>query len=589
MGLPAPAGYVVEYNGFLFPPETVTSATFTFVPDAAKRTIVQTTITLTVKSYIMAGATQDATLDAIRAALERPGGSLVVTGIGMGTLDINSANLDSRRDLAFGPFPKTLAFQNIGAGRAAHITWQVEVAVMGCLDAADSGVVMEFTSSPTISTDNGGYTTRTITGTLRIPMTRSAVGDPALPDSADGYLERCLPAPCPGFARTVTRAISLDRASLSFTVTDTEMPGSPLPEGVITATASQTHTCSQRGALVLWSVALNASYEVARDKPRSLAKDAFVRLLRDRVQKLRADGWNMFFPTGMTISEPELYGKQAASFSLTFATIKDGIDRDAVKAFTFPTGGLWTATADDWNRHSQSLAGGAQAARGLVGGRVNAADDRIVDLCLAAPTVTGQLVPVPPANGQPDDEQWNAIKAAIGFPNNPNPAVTWLFYQCVAEVEERGRLRVHFPLPTGPDPNAGFAPLRTPNFGGGAAPGAFAQSADTFALAGQDSPPPVQQYGGAPGYFVRLIGRALRFSYEIPRPVCPPIAGVQPIDANDPKLGTFWRSGLVGWTCAGVYAARWNLRVFVPRTAGQTSTLLPVLPHPWQQQPAPVR
>jgi hypothetical protein len=582
--LPRPANYNVTYNGFQFPVEADTQAHFVFVPDAAHRTIVQTTITLTVTARIIAGAGQDASLNAIRAALERPGGSLVVTGIGLGILDINSANPGTRHDLAFGPIPRTLNFKNIGAGIAADVVWQVEVAVIGCLGAADSGTVMEFTTQPSIITDNGGYTTRTISGSLRIPMTRQGVNNPAIPDCADNYFEQYLPPPVPGFARTITHTLSRDRATLDFTATDTELPGNPLPAGIVSATATQTHTCSQRGALVQWYVNLNASYEVARDKPRGIAKDAFVRLVADRVNKLRADGWHMFFPTGMTIGEPELYGKQAATFSLTFMTFKDGIAQDAVSVFTFPLGGLWTSTPDTWDQHAASLATGAQAPRGNAQARIGR--DQIVDLCLAGSGFTGSLT-APPAIGTPAaNPDWTDIKNAIGFPNQPNPATTWLEFSCVSEVEEINRLHTHFPLPTGPDDGT-TSTLRTPNFGG--SPGTFPQTADPFALAAQTTPAPMVQGGGSPGYYIRLIGRALRFSYEIPRLTCPTVGGQQPVDANNPKLGTFWRSGLVGWTVAPIFAATWNLRYFVPRPYGQQSNLLPVLPHPWQQQPTPVR
>jgi hypothetical protein len=171
--------------------ESKTTCGLRFIYDAAGRTVVQTNLALTVKAKIIGGATQDTSLDAIRAALERPGGQLTVTGLGFGTLAINTPG--GKKDLAWGPKPQTLSWENVGAGRAANVVWQCEVALLGCLSAADSGQVMEFTWEATFAVDNGGYTTRTIAGSLRIPMTRQAVGDSTLPDCADAYLEQYVP------------------------------------------------------------------------------------------------------------------------------------------------------------------------------------------------------------------------------------------------------------------------------------------------------------------------------------------------------------------------------------------------------------
>jgi hypothetical protein len=175
----------------------------------------------------------------------------------------------------------------------------------------------------------------------------------------------------------------------------------------------------------------------------------------------------------------------------------------------------------------------------------------------------------------------------LGIEDNPNPAATWL-YVCVPEMEERQPAHAHFPLPTGPDPNAGFVPLRTPGFGGGG-PGPVPADGRHVRARPQDSPRPVRQYGGSPGYFVRLVGRAVRFAYEIPRPVCPPIAGVQPFDANDPRLGHVLAVG------PGRVDDAPDLRGPVEppllRPAGRRCRRRrsPVMPNPFQQSPAPVR
>jgi hypothetical protein len=582
MSLPSTAA--VSYNGWPFPTESETSFNLRMIPDVARRTVVKSILTLTVKSHIIAGATQDDSLDAIRAALERPGGQLVVTGLGLGTLEINTEG--GRRDLSFGPFPQSLQWKNTGAGRAAQIVWQVEVHLLGCLDAADSGQVMEFGWEATFAVDNGGYTTRTITGDFTIPMTRSAVGDSTLPDCADSYFDRYLPPAGEGFSRAISHTVDRSKAKVSFTITDQELAGYPLPPGVVAATGSHTYSCEKAGTMVRWTSNLATTYEMARDWPRSKAWDYFRELAADRIDRLRRIGWR-FFPLSLSIGE-EIYGRQSAAFTLVCSMIRTrpavGVERAA------PFAGLWTVPPNaNWAQHSASLANGARSGRGFAEGRVAASDDAITDLCVSTARMGGTLsARADPARPAGDDE-WNQMKAALGVEDNPDPASTWLVYRCVPSVDEKCRIRVHFPLPTGPDPNAGFAPLRTPNFGGGRAPGVFDHQADPFALEPQDSPPPVVQYGGSAGYYIWIVGEALRHTYEISRPAVPPIAGVQPFDANDPKLGCHWTSGVVGETCAKIFAARWRLRYFVPRAPGAASSLLPVMPHPYQQSPTPVR
>ena len=571
--LPAPAGYVITANGFTFPVGTNTTIHSKFVPDAANRTIVSTTLTITVESIIAEGAGQDASLIAIRTALERQGGELIITGLGFGTLEINTAN--GRKDLNWGPRPTILNWKNVGASRAAKITWQCEVSVIGCLNAPDSGQVMQATHSISFATDHGGYSTRVYNGSFTIPATRNGVNNPAIPDTADAYFERFIPEPLPGFRRSpIQRQLDRAKTTVEWTVTDTELPGNPLPDGCVDASAS--HTLSSQGqyATVRWNGTLEARYELERGRPRSDAWPIFIKLFTDRIQEERRRNATCI-PTLITLSEPELYGRMSAAFTLNYSlafTAPKGIDQ------VFPTVGIWRPAPDaDWNRWSASLTGGSRSARGLAGFRHSASDDAIIDLCLGQGSAlrSGGAATSTLRNG-PADTPWEEIKRAMGVEDKPPPAATWIGYQCRVAVEERSRLHTHFPLPTGPDPNAGLSTLRTPGSG------EFPHTDPGFQFKAQESPPPVVQYGGSPGYYVRLIGMAYRYAYEVPRPNFHAIAGAPLVDANNPELGTYWESALVGYTTHPLYAARWNLRYFVPRTAGATSALLPLAAHPFQ-------
>lgn len=571
MSLPNPT--VVQYNGFTFPVESNTKADLAFVYDAAGRTVVQTNLTLTVTSDILGGATQDTSLDNIRAALERPGGQLVVTGIGLGTLAINTAN--GRKDLAFGPKPRTLSFVNNGAGRTAKIVWRCEVAVLGCLNSSDEQEVMESTYEITFATNEAGLLTRVVSGSIRIPMTRNGVNNNRLPDNVDSYFEKFVPDPAEGYHRTISRTIDRSKTSLNYTITDTQLAGNPLPAGIVAASASHSLTSQGRTVTATWLGTLTATYEMQVGRNRADAFPIFLKMAADRIDAERKRNAN-FFPTQLTIGEPEIYGRQSAAFTLVYALI---FTLPPGKFRLFPTVGLWRPVpGSDWKTWAASLADGAQGPRGLSGAQSTRDEDAIVDLCLS----DSGRIPDEIRGGDlrqinaPVDIPWAKIKSVLGISDKPDPTGTWLSYQCQVVVEETNRLVVHVPLPT--SPTSITTVLRTP----GALPGFFPQTDPGFILQSQASPPPIMQDRGSPGYYIRLIGRALRFAYEVPRPVLRSVGGVRAIDANDPALGTFWRSGLVGWTTHPIYMAQWNLRYFIPRGPGAAGALVPIPPHPFQ-------
>jgi hypothetical protein len=574
--LAGPADYLVRYNGFDFTAYSKTKASFRFVYDQAGRTVKQTDLTLTVESNITDGATQDTSLDNIRAALERPGGQLTVTGLGLGTLAINTAG--GRKDIDFGPKPSMLTWTSTGGDYAAHIVWQCTTAVLGCLSSETSEEVMAATFDLNINIDSHGLTTRTIAGQIQIPMTRVSVASGAIPDTADDYIDAYIPRPLPGFIRTLSKSLGKAKNEISFSVTDTEQGGNPLPAGCVAADAS--HTFSSVGSLVsvIWTGSLSASYTLQKGVPRSKAFQIFMDLAEDRIRGQKALQGGTFIPTSMVMGEPQIYGPVSALFNLNYKMILPGKQGANI---VFPTAGLWRPVpGGDWNIWSASLANGAQHPRGLAGMTHDADAEAIVDLCLnnsnqLKPRTTSKLVAI---KGGPSPETWAKMKQRFQLPDVPDPGSSWLHWRCWPVVVPVDRNMPHVPLPV---KNLTTSTLHTPNF----PKGSFDHKGKPFTLDDQDSPPPIIQGRASSGYYVHLVGEAIRAYHEIPQPQLLSVGGTGVVPMNHPDYGTYFSQWLGAWTVYPIFGAQWDLRWFVARKPGQDDELIPIYPNPFQQAP----
>src|SRR5581483_718208 len=190
----------VVYNGVTFPVETQTlgidgKAHY----DPAGRTVTYMEWTVTLKSVWAAapGDTIDATMTTLRRTLMTPGGQFIYNAKGFGSLVVNAplrVPQQDPADVAWGPKPQEFKWRPLGANLAAEVTWSVTVCVPECTTAAYLGKIAAGTYSVTFAVDPQGYTTRTVSGTLEIPMTRRTVEDRSLPDTADSYFELVEPS-----------------------------------------------------------------------------------------------------------------------------------------------------------------------------------------------------------------------------------------------------------------------------------------------------------------------------------------------------------------------------------------------------------
>lgn len=558
----------LNYNGIQFNETQIVTASMRMIEDAARRTVVETQLTLKVRAKVLEGDDQDTEMDAIRAALERPGGQLLYAGAGFGTLEINMPG--GKKDLNWGPKPRILEWRPIGRDRAAEITWAVEVSLIGCRDSTFQGNVMEANYSLSIRTDHAGYATRTHTGMIRIPMTRIAANNPNIPDSADNYFEQWCPGAFPGFERTIDRRVDESKTRLTFTVVDTQLKGNPLPPGIAKARATYSTKTVTRGLFTRYAFTIDAEYEVSPPLPRSIAFDAFMTLVNNRLRDERNAGATGWIPLDFSISE-DVYGPSIRFTASIEATKIIGKGRNWIPLLSFfrpdPLG--------DWGAWHGSLVNSARHARGLSKLGDDGSSDIIVDPCLNRGGHIAEIVPNGKLTGGQPKDSWSSMKTKMGIEDEPPPFSTWLHYQCAMVAEGCDATMMHVPLP---EKKEVTAILATP--GGGA----FRHIGPGFYLDRQETPPPIIQRSTSPVYYVRIVGEAVRFAYEIPMPQLQPIGGKTPVPANDPSLGTFWEHKLAAWTCFPIYTARWNLRFAVPRNANSGSLDLPLMAHPDQQQ-----
>lgn len=566
---------VISYNGVLFPPETET-VEFTAKPkaDGSGRTNAYIAYTITLRSIIgfnnqQAGQTTDATMADLRKRLTAPGGEFHFEGVGAGQLAVNvppggptlGGAASSARDVVWGPWPRVLRWHPLGQV-SAEVTWSVEVAVPECDAATYAGALMEFAFKVSVEKDRHGYSRRTYSGHLAIPQTRATVGARTLTDNADAYLERVYPALLPGFQRTPGHTtLSEDKCRLDFDVLDEEVGPNYPPEGVVLASANCTINSNQ-AAGIQWTWTLSATYDLARDTPRANALKAFEALRDDRLKDARV-GFTILdskevarvtiLPQARSYSEPEIYGRKQASFTVVYRMVF--ALRDLVKM-----SGLWKPVpGNDWTKWSASLANTSFNPRGNAKLKADNSIDVIVDLCSPGQNFAlraGALAAPGPRAGVLDSDT-EAV----------DPRTSWLDYESQVNAEIDDEVYSLKPLPpagynlgtetlpvtAAPPPNDPFPP-----------PGGAKIDSTTVA-----APDTTAQKRATGTRYVFLKGYAVRAGYMVDEPELAGVANGTVVRACRPDRGegvTHWK--LASWFGVPIWAAKWNLRYLVTGPVG---------------------
>jgi hypothetical protein len=161
----------ISYNGYTFNGLRKFSLIGTDIYDDAGRSVVAVEYTLTVATFIYGAdePTQAGQMANIRQLLSTPGQALVITGTGVGDIQING-NTPTHIDVGWGPQPQSL---DMGSPMpcVCELIWVCKFTVKECSGAA-SNRVMAWNYEVTYNIDDGGITTRIVSGFLQVRLTR---------------------------------------------------------------------------------------------------------------------------------------------------------------------------------------------------------------------------------------------------------------------------------------------------------------------------------------------------------------------------------------------------------------------------------
>ena len=617
-----------EYNGHIFSTAAeTTDLRITPVYDAAGRTVIHSVYAITILEYIspyIGGiaitptANQILTAAAVKTAiaqLSKNAGVFKYQARGLGDLVINTG---ATKDVVWGPKPRVIGVKLHG-GLTVQLTWSVEVAIPNCADASFRFALMEFCYKLSFDKDRQGYTTRTYSGFLRIPQTKSSVSSRTLTDSADNYLASIYPPMIPGFRRIPgSWVLSEDKCRGDFTIIDEQMsPNSP-PPGVIECESN--HVWRTANNFAHWIGTISATYDIdrANGKPQD-ATQAFVALVGTRLDdasKLIKGGGLSFgglpavgavaAPGGFRVplmmvagsaEEPNIFGRTQVKLSVSYTAAGIGLDQ------ILKNGGLWQGirvkAGGDWKAWSTSVKT-SLSARGHAQLVFRTNEDALVDLCgPGGPSVPGagsEPIGAPPASpGLPPLLPIGPILGSIGadllslFPP-PTPQSSWLYYRCFATIHaDLGRIPVTT-LPVSPlNPFGGGQGGQQQNSGqagwdvlgplplddGSAAQSPLPQLGSLLDNNNQDAGSITIQQRVKPRLYVTLSGKAVRAGYGIPQPQLVSVNGVTPTLVGTP----YFTQGIVDTTSVPIVRAEWRMTYLFSDDAGGVPTqAVPVIP-----------
>jgi hypothetical protein len=524
-----------SYGSFTFSAFCHTTS-FQMVPvyDSAGRTVTHTHYRISIKDRINSATNTDANLLDIKRQLLAPAREFVYEEKGAGALSINTGEDGSHRDLAWGPKPTMLSWRPAGGKNTAEFEWSVEFAVVECEDGTDQKALMELCFTVAYDIDKGGYTSRTVSGHLRIPQTRANADARTVQDSADSYYEQVFPTIPDGYRReTRNRKLSEDRCRLDFTFTDMQLP-QPLPPGCIDARISYTVQTEMPGNFLRWLATLNGHYEIARDQSPAVAWEHFNTVMRDRARHI-----------SLRAHEVNILGKPEVDFTVT---LRFTTNFDTIMAAS----GIWRPVPGA--NHTQWAASVARVAqpRGLSGFTFRPEDDLIIDLC--APKKPKKVAPR--AGALP---QLPVQLRVIDF-GQVRPEDSWVEWNNRLFIEVIDNNVPMLPLPDRPaQPILRAVPSIDELTKG--------QKGFTPPYSGEPETHSHQQRA-APTLFVHLMGSAMRAGFDISPPDLTSFAGIKPVPMNRPGEGFLTDANdNVG---VPLVRAAWHFRYLVPGTPGKS-------------------
>ena len=526
---------VIAYNGFTFPNPRNVKVRGTPVYDEAGRAVIYVAYTLSVHTIVWASASSAAPvadtanyLENLRTRLFKPGQSLTLTNIGFGDLSLNSVD----EDVAWGPKPRVCEFEPIAGLAAWDLNWTVEFSLPECGSLHSPAALLALNYEIVYSSNERGFSTRTVSGYAELPRTRNADGGRLSSNSTDFVWDRINVTLPPGFIRkTNQRRVSKDKRRLDFVIVDEELMSLPWPAGIVGGDIEYGVENVNIG-FAQHVGSLSGSLETAPDKPVSLAAQVFVNIALAKIQELRASvGGNASVIVQKLRLQRGLFSRRStfgASFLVT-GTIGSMLGKS----------GVWTPVAgtdyQQWAASMKALWSG----RGKAGLR-SGVNDVIIDICGGA---TGFTIDDGGGSQEPPP-----YEPTVTFDCNVTSANSWLAYENAVRGNRSQEVAVH--------------KYAQPYQNATASMSGVSLGPSTTGL------PDVIQYQSLPSDRVLLVGRALRIDFVPDVPALVSVQGQAAIEI-DRNVEVKKVADFLG---CKLYFARWSI---LYRLASPGSQLTP--------------
>ena len=403
MSVPVPAGVVCAYNGIVFPAWIKTKLTEDPVTSGDNRVVKGSKLTISISGYLtqadadaMLGAVAGQPLDALmlklRRALQAHGKRLQYVNKGYGVdLDIND-DLAGIRDIAMGPKAGKFSWWPMGGApdgcHGAGFSWEVSTTIAECgsfpVDPGNN-VFTEVSFTASYETGEDGLVTITYSGKAEIPM---SLRNGALDQNIDDCLPGNIRPVAPGFMRKMSRQVSADRGSCTFTITDRQIEV-PYPKNVVSIDM-HCRIRQKEPLKPIWIGSFSATIRLSPTANRWEAWRRFSSIVAERLAYIRRPlvivigGKNhqpMIMPGTVEFDEDLFKNESAFTWNFTIINLPERavIERS----------GLWrwigTSAADS----NKELANNAQRTYGLVQAKFDNGKDIILDICAAGAGVGG--------------------------------------------------------------------------------------------------------------------------------------------------------------------------------------------------------
>lgn len=583
-----PTGVTCQYNGHTFNSAIRSTVTEDPITSNDNRFVKYSKITIKISGYVTqddAGAdTIDAYMRSMRLKLQVHGKELIYKNKGYGSdLVINAPGGGGVRDTFLGPKAGALFWKPLGGaplgGCAAFFTWEVSTCIPECESARynpGQDIFTEVAYSTTYACDEAGLVVITTRGTAQIPLSLQADG--TINANVDMFFAALVNPPSRGFLRTNSREISEDRSTCKFTITDRQVEV-PYPNDVVHM--DMKHRVAQKGtAAVKWDCTISGTVRMSPTADKFLAYRRFFVIAFERIAHARAVPRRTNTLPPRVDFEEDLF-KNEARFTIRYTLINGTLTNIIANS------GLWRpivvradrAAADRWDADTwvTSLAGNAQATKGVLGASFDQQYDVMVDVCHPSATrggrrVAGDRVSLTPDElvqemeqpGETDRDSLEPVNFMEQLPKSDgqlsehgqeeyNPESSWISWQCEVRPVTDYKVIRHKPLagtvnidPITIDPMGVVQPVAED--GSDPKPG---WNCDT---------PDIIQRTSSPSMMVHLRGFAVRLAYRINAPKLISFGGVTPVLLHeDCPETTFAMAGGVVF-----YKREWNLVYLLP-------------------------